>query len=806
MTTHGTLTTAQSASWSYSGAWAAAEAAGGCKMGMLELFWDRIETSQGNFDSAQLSAITSQINDMKNLRGMKISIGLGLHYPPAWVDTLLGTVHKFKNQAGTVDAADDMVWNQAVRDLAASYVTRILDHIGVENIWTIRVTSGGLLELLYPNGSGYWAFSAAALGTGLAVGQTANPEPTWIPGTTHPGGTPGVTTWANWYLQSLVNTAVWQMDVCDAVGFNGWYEMICPGVGVHTNGLASAIAANLPTSHLLRRGVAWREIMQKMPTSRRIVFIQSGTADSSGGTSAWIPQESDKTADLSGSLADGWGSARWMAACAWQEGYKVGGENPGWPGNTAYYQGTGIYTGADSMLGHVFRIIDAVPGYWDREWFAHSRQLHDGTLAGSELYSRIASSPNTSLVVYDAPFPWTTVLDAEEGTNGATINNTTTPEMTVTIGGTSAATYANDQTHNGGLAYKYAVSASTDLCYSLIAVDPSKNHSTEEWFRISAIPTTNAMRLFTFRHASGTVMFLLLLTTGQLRLQNAATTTIATSTAVIAPNTWYKLSRHAIVDTTTTGNCEVKLHNSYGQVIEELIGTNTNLGTNPITAVTIGKSNPDATGNAPILWVDDFRSFASGSLRIHAIEAYPQPTSRLRVHLIEATQATVPSRLRIHMIEATSAATPAHLRVHMIEASAASALARLRIHMIEASLVQQDARLRIHAIEATPAESVLPDGNVESQELVTLPDDVTQISGLPVVTLTDTGPNKTFIAPATVNGTVLTFNSGGVEIVIVVQPQQWWVMNDDYEWEPAPLMDAFFEVDTYAGDIYTDTY
>lgn len=123
-------------------------------------------------------------------------------------------------------------------------------------------------------------------------------------------------------------------------------------------------------------------------------------------------------------------------------------------------------------------------------------------------------------------------------------------------------------------------------------------------------------------------------------------------------------------------------------------------------------------------------------------------------------------------------------------------MAKLRIHQVE--LAQQPgSRLRIHAVTLEQIVAVAPDlglnRTVESQTSVSLTAAITgtvtawswtQTAGT-TVTLSGSGGSRSFTAPATFDGDVLTFQVtatiGGVvsppgTVSIVVRPHQWWVL------------------------------
>lgn len=268
-------------------------------------------------------------------------VGLGLHFEPqAALDIYpLGSANqnrvRFQGTDGTlaqVDGGDalDGVWSAVVRDWYADYLTRMADVIPFSEIDVIRITSGSRSELLYPEqpSTRRWSHAPHVQGGGqyLAADQSPPPVTGWDP-----------SNWslaqrraeAEWYLRSLVNAAIWQMNLCRSLNFRGKFEITVPGRGLTVTGYESDISTGLPQSSLLSRGAAWHKVAEFLPADPMIRLWatsvgQAGTTDTNR-----IPSDADYTIAVTSSTANSWAAYRWIRRLAYEHGYEIGGENPG---------------------------------------------------------------------------------------------------------------------------------------------------------------------------------------------------------------------------------------------------------------------------------------------------------------------------------------------------------------------------------------------------------------------------------------------------------------------------------------------
>lgn len=158
--------------------------------------------------------------------------------------------------------------------------------------------------------------------------------------------------------------------------------------------------------------------------------------------------------------------------------------------------------------------------------------------------------------------------NAEGGTASATLTAATsggTSGDAFTTVPTVAGTCIFDGTDSahGSKSYKFQTGGTAETIYAQWG-SAALGTVTEVWFRLyiklSALPSTSTAFL---RGLSGTTTAfgLSLNTSGQIRLQNAAGSTVATITTAVPTGTWFRVEGHVILSA-TAGQGEVKLYNS----------------------------------------------------------------------------------------------------------------------------------------------------------------------------------------------------------------------------------------------------
>ena len=307
---------------------AAQESAGGIKVAMMELNWANYETSRGVFNVTYENQMKTRLAKLK-AAGMKVTLGLGLHFTPAWV--LNQPNGRFVAQDGAVSTEANLVFNNNLRVLAQEYLTRANTALRFSDFWAVRVTSGGKSETLYPQGGKYWAFDANAQnGANLPASMPRNPFPGFKPGTAALTA-PQMTTWVDWYVGALADTARWQATAVRSLGFTGYIQVVTPGIGVLNNKIPTLVAGNLPNG-TLGAGAAWGLLYAKMVGIPNVVAYNSSMADGSKNNTGCTPTDTSIALDAAGTT--NFSAAAWIARIADQYGFGKSGENPGLPAVT----------------------------------------------------------------------------------------------------------------------------------------------------------------------------------------------------------------------------------------------------------------------------------------------------------------------------------------------------------------------------------------------------------------------------------------------------------------------------------------
>jgi hypothetical protein len=361
---------------------AATEAKAGVTMAMLELNWASFEPASGQVSASYLASVKAELAAYQ-AAGMKVTLGLGMHFTPSWVFKLANAT--YTDQNGTVSSEADFIFSAAVRSAAATYMSLVNQNLPLKNFWAIRLTSGGDPEMLYPGGGTYWAFSNAALtGTGLPAGMTANPFPKWKPGT--PGLTPAqIDQWVNWY--GLGNVTTWQMQTLGGLGFTGYYETVTPGSGTRPDGLAQTEAANLSNDGTTGVGAVWDRYYATLYKKTNVIAYISSVADLSGNDD--LCAAGDDTMPLTSAAMDSWSATRWISRIAVADNLLTGGENPGY-GIPASLNAHYTDTGSGGEMADALR--QARTCHFTAFYWAHDVHLFDGISSLATYQAMITST------------------------------------------------------------------------------------------------------------------------------------------------------------------------------------------------------------------------------------------------------------------------------------------------------------------------------------------------------------------------------------------------------------------------------
>jgi hypothetical protein len=348
----------------------------GVDVAVVEAHWDRFQPAPGVVDTGYATALRATVNRCLDA-GVRVVLGSGLQYPPAWVRALPGAA--LRDQAGRspTTGAVDAVFSAAVTVAADVYLRRLVAAVPAARLSGVRVGTSTAGELGYPGpeASGaafdsWWAFGAAPQrGVALAPGQSVTPLPGWVPGQPTWQGrqvsTAQARAWFGWYSGAVVRAVADRAAALRAAGYTGLVHVPAAGRGVLPTDLDAAVAARLAAAvrdGALRRGL---DYVAGFPALARavpgavvdITGIDDATAVRARAVNP--PQDrcapGDATALTSGGpTLDSWPNQRVTAAAAARAGLPTVGENPGPPAPQ-----TGGTVDADSERDQLRR----APGY-----------------------------------------------------------------------------------------------------------------------------------------------------------------------------------------------------------------------------------------------------------------------------------------------------------------------------------------------------------------------------------------------------------------------------------------------------------
>jgi len=348
------------------------EARAGVRAAMVELSWKQFEPSPGQFDQDYIRSMQARVESLQST-GRTITLGLGMHDPPAWLLALPDS--RFVDQSGEVSAEPNLVFNQQLRAEAQRYLGQVAAEFDLGDMEAIRLTSGGNSEVLYPSGGNYWAFDQNAQnGENLPPSMAPNPAPGWRPG--DEGLTDAqVRQWADWYIGALADVVAWQINVLSQLGYHGRYQVVTPGSGVQPSDYEEALHQRLPPG-LLGQGAAWQVFYRGLPRRADIVAYISSVADGSGGDDSCTLD--DRMVALTAPETDRWSATRWISRLADEYGFGKSGENPGWHHPVSLDQSYRDLSSRGMMAAAVRQARSC--GFESFYW-AHDDQLWDGTVS-----------------------------------------------------------------------------------------------------------------------------------------------------------------------------------------------------------------------------------------------------------------------------------------------------------------------------------------------------------------------------------------------------------------------------------------
>jgi Beta-galactosidase len=369
----------------------AAESARGVKIAMMELNWAAYEPAEGRFDEAYARRARDRLATLRGA-GMRVTLGLGLHYTPDWIFQYPDS--RLVDQHGARSSGANLIFNQRLRGKAEQYLARVDRDLGLHNFWAVRLNSGAQAEMLYPAGGTYWAFDRNAQnGADLPPTMAANPKPGWRPGDRSLSKR-DVQRWADWYVSGLDDVAAWQMRFITALGFTGFYQVLTPGSGVKPEAYSRDVANFLPDG-ITGVGAVWHKFYANLPDKRNVVVYVSSMADEPGRPHTCAQR--DRAVPMSDSRVNGWPATRWLARVAHEYGLRLNGENPGWNMPARLNGHYSDNSGSGMMAATVREMVTC--GFQGMYW-AHDEQLWDGT-ASFDRYARWIATINGG----DNPLP-----------------------------------------------------------------------------------------------------------------------------------------------------------------------------------------------------------------------------------------------------------------------------------------------------------------------------------------------------------------------------------------------------------------
>ncbi|MEJ2868910.1 hypothetical protein WCD74_14150 [Actinomycetospora sp. OC33-EN08] len=357
----------------------AANRAVGLTVVEVEAYWDRYMPARaGAVDAGYVADLRARVTRCLDA-GLRVVLGPGMQYPPAWVRALPGAALVDQRGRTAATGALDTVFSAAVRSAQADYLKRLLTDLPAARIEAVRLGTSTEGEIGYPGPNAahdgflqsWWAFSPAAQqGTGLAAGAVRTPMPGWVPGQRTWQGRPvtaaAARAWFGWYSRSLTSAIKGQYDALRAARFTGQVHLPAPGRGVLPADLTAAANALLngtgDRDGSLGRGLDYVDQFPVLARSvPRLVVDLSGVDDASAvlARRQSPAQDACRSTDPAASVAAGtpvhlWSNLRFARAQATRAGLPAVGENPGPPAAQ-----TGGTPDSDTLAEQVRR----APGY-----------------------------------------------------------------------------------------------------------------------------------------------------------------------------------------------------------------------------------------------------------------------------------------------------------------------------------------------------------------------------------------------------------------------------------------------------------
>jgi hypothetical protein len=318
---------------------AAIEYERGVRLAHLELGWHFYQPEEDRFSRTYSRQVKAKLRAFQDA-GMKVVLGVGLQYPPDWIFNYANT--RYVDQDGSTADPVNLTFSQTAREKVEQYLAHVMEDLGPNSFWAVRIGSGGLIEALYPSAragdqrNSYWAYDAAAQsGVGLPPTVPVSPYPGWKPGertyNSELFSTAQVQEWHDWYLQSMVDGVNWQVATYKRLGFTGFLQVLMPGLGSRPSEYDKALAHYLDgtgdRNQTMGRAAVWHKVIDALARHENVVVYVSSMADGSGNNS--LCQANDSSVSLDDTVVNRWSATRWLSYNADRYGMLKMGENPG---------------------------------------------------------------------------------------------------------------------------------------------------------------------------------------------------------------------------------------------------------------------------------------------------------------------------------------------------------------------------------------------------------------------------------------------------------------------------------------------
>lgn len=227
--------------------------------------------------------------------------------------------------------------------------------------------------------------------------------------------------------------------------------------------------------------------------------------------------------------------------------------------------------------------------------------------------------------------------DGTATTTGNSGGSSGTAWDVVQRGASATNEFDSAQAANGSLSYLIATAGTSTTAYNRWTTALTTafggsltTHYGRFYFRVAALPAaTRVLVEFTDSGVTATRATFAMLTSGAIRLRNAAGGTVVTFTNLCSVDTWYRVEYR--VDGSTTGAYEMHLYAANSvSAIEDIVGGTSNFG-GTIGAVQYGYVSNVAS--APNLWLDgiEVNNSALPGPEVSAVSVspadYPHPAS-----------------------------------------------------------------------------------------------------------------------------------------------------------------------------------